>query len=155
TPRRRCAQDNRGIPRLRHRLCHDAGRSGGRDQDRELFRLSGDLRVYARRQRRFLCRRRHGDKRLDDHGLFLPVAHPPKGPDMRRSAAATIAIHAGALLLAAVTLAPLVWLFIMSIMEPRELLAVPLKWLPEAPDFSRYGRLLGFTGEIAGNPFLN
>jgi multiple sugar transport system permease protein len=74
---------------------------------------------------------------------------------MKRSVAATIAIHAGALLLAAVTLAPLLWLFIMSIMEPRELLAVPLKWLPEAPDFSRYARLLGFTGEIAENPFLN
>ena len=64
---------------------------------------------------------------------------------MRRSVAATIAIHAGALLLAAITLAPLLWLFIMSIMEPRELLAVPLKWFPDAPDFSRYARLLGFT----------
>jgi multiple sugar transport system permease protein len=67
----------------------------------------------------------------------------------------SIAIYAAALLLAVVTLAPLLWLFIMSIMEPRELLAVPLKWLPQVPDFSRYGRLLGFTGEIAENPFLN
>ena len=49
----------------------------------------------------------------------------------------------------------MVWLFIMSIMEPRELLTVPLNWLPQAPDFSRYARLLGFTGEIADNPFLN
>jgi multiple sugar transport system permease protein len=54
-----------------------------------------------------------------------------------------------------VTLAPLVWLFIMSIMEPRELLALPLQWLPAHPDFSRYARLLGFTGEVAQNPFLN
>lgn len=74
---------------------------------------------------------------------------------MRRTLVQSIAIYAAALLLVAVTLAPLLWLFIMSIMQPRELLAVPLKWLPQVPDFSRYGRLLGFTGEIAENPFLN
>ena len=74
---------------------------------------------------------------------------------MRRTLVQSIAIYAAALLLVAVTLAPLLWLFIMSIMQPRELLAVPLKWLPQIPDFSRYGRLLGFTGEIAENPFLN
>ena len=43
----------------------------------------------------------------------------------------------------------------MSIMEPKELLALPLQWLPAHPDFSRYARLLGFTGEVAQNPFLN
>lgn len=74
---------------------------------------------------------------------------------MKRTRLQSVAIYAAALVLAAVTLAPIVWLFIMSIMEPRELVAVPLKWLPAAPDFSRYARLLGFTGEIAGNPFLN
>lgn len=74
---------------------------------------------------------------------------------MRRTLVQSIAIYAAALLLVAVTLAPLLWLFIMSIMQPRELLAVPLKWLPQVPNFSRYGRLLGFTGEIAENPFLN
>jgi len=74
---------------------------------------------------------------------------------VRRTLVQSIAIYAAALLLVAVTLAPLLWLFIMSIMQPRELLAVPLKWLPQVPNFSRYGRLLGFTGEIAENPFLN
>ena len=74
---------------------------------------------------------------------------------MRRTLVQSIAIYAAALLLVAVTLAPLLWLLIMSIMQPRELLAVPLKWLPQVPNFSRYGRLLGFTGEIAENPFLN
>ena len=74
---------------------------------------------------------------------------------MTRSLWQSLLIYAAALLLAFVTLAPLAWLFIMSIMEPRELLAIPLEWLPARPDFSRYARLLGFTGEIAGNPFLN
>ena len=49
----------------------------------------------------------------------------------------------------------MLWLFIMSIMQPRELVEIPLRWLPETPDFSRYARLLGFTGEIANNAFLN
>ena len=74
---------------------------------------------------------------------------------MRRTFLQSILIYAAAVLLAIVTLAPLVWLFMMSIMEPRELLALPLQWLPAHPDFSRYARLLGFTGEVAQNPFLN
>jgi multiple sugar transport system permease protein len=74
---------------------------------------------------------------------------------MRRTLLQSILIYAAAVLLAMVTLAPLAWLFIMSIMEPKELLALPLQWLPAHPDFSRYARLLGFTGEVAQNPFLN
>jgi len=74
---------------------------------------------------------------------------------VKRTLVQSIAIYAAGLLLAAVTLGPMVWLFIMSIMEPPELLAVPLKWLPQLPDLSRYARLLGFTGEVAENPFLN
>ena len=74
---------------------------------------------------------------------------------MKRTIVQSIAVYAAALLIAAVTLAPMAWLFIMSIMEPSELLAVPLKWLPQVPDYGRYARLLGFTGEIADNPFLN
>ena len=74
---------------------------------------------------------------------------------MRRTLLQSVLIYAAAVLLAVVTLAPLAWLFIMSIMEPKELLAIPLQWLPAHPDFSRYARLLGFTGEVAQNPFLN
>lgn len=74
---------------------------------------------------------------------------------MRRTLLQSVLIYAAAVLLAVVTLAPLVWLFIMSIMEPKELLAIPMQWLPAHPDFSRYARLLGFTGEVAQNPFLN
>jgi multiple sugar transport system permease protein len=74
---------------------------------------------------------------------------------MRRTLLQSVLIYAAAVLLAVMTLAPLAWLFIMSIMEPKELLAIPLQWLPAHPDFSRYARLLGFTGEVAQNPFLN
>jgi multiple sugar transport system permease protein len=74
---------------------------------------------------------------------------------MKRSLPETILIYGCALILALVTLAPLVWLFIMSVATPRDLLTVPLQWIPQTLDFSRYERLLGFTGEIATNPFLN
>ena len=74
---------------------------------------------------------------------------------MTRTPLQSVAIYAAAFLLAFVTLAPMLWLFIMSIMQPRELLEIPLRWLPQTPDFSRYARLLGFTGEVANNAFLN
>ncbi len=74
---------------------------------------------------------------------------------MTRTPLQWVAVYFGVTLLVFVTLAPLVWLFIMSIMEPHELLAIPMNWLPAHPDFSRYARLLGFTGDIAENPFLN
>jgi multiple sugar transport system permease protein len=74
---------------------------------------------------------------------------------MKRTLLESVAIYAAALLLALVTLAPILWFFVMSIMQPRELLEIPLRWWPETPDFSRYARLLGFTGEIANNAFLN
>lgn len=74
---------------------------------------------------------------------------------MRRTLLQSMLIYAAAILLAVVTLAPLAWLFIMSIMEPKELLTIPMQWLPARPDFSRYAGLLGFTGEVAQNPFLS
>ncbi len=51
------------------------------------------------------------------------------------------------------TLAPLGWLFIMSIASPTDLVAIPLNWIPTEFDFSRYGHLLG-VGERSGvSPF--
>ncbi len=69
---------------------------------------------------------------------------PPDLPDLSRGGA-----------LAFVTLAPIAWLFIMSIANPTDLVTVPLRWIPAHPDFSRYGKLLGLTGDITENPFLN
>ncbi len=72
----------------------------------------------------------------------------------RQSLARKIALHAAALLLAAVILAPLVWLFVMSISPPADLAAKPLRWWPEAVDFSRYRLLLSTVENSAGAAFL-
>ena len=74
---------------------------------------------------------------------------------MRRSLAFNILIGVSVTLLVVVTLAPLLWLFIMSISAPVDLTRIPLRWLPEQPDFSRYARLFGLTGEAAGTAFLS
>jgi multiple sugar transport system permease protein len=61
---------------------------------------------------------------------------------MRRSLAQTIFIYASVVVLMIVTLAPLVWLFIMSVSSTRDLTSLPIHWIPDEWDFSRYKRLL-------------
>ncbi|RWX81783.1 carbohydrate ABC transporter permease [Neorhizobium lilium] len=72
----------------------------------------------------------------------------------QRSLAASIAIYAAALLLALVVLAPIVWLFVMSISPAADLAAKPLHWWPETVDFSRYGVLLSSVPNSAGAAFV-
>ena len=74
---------------------------------------------------------------------------------MRRSLGFNNMICVAVALLVVVTLAPLIWLFIMSISAPVDLTRIPLRWFPEQPDFSRYARLFGLTGEAAGTAFLS
>jgi multiple sugar transport system permease protein len=71
-----------------------------------------------------------------------------------RSLAQSIAIHAAALLLAIVILAPIAWLFIMSISSITDLTAKPLHWWPDEVDFSRYRTLLTFAPNSLGEEFL-
>lgn len=71
----------------------------------------------------------------------------------RRNLAFSIFIHAAALLLAIVILAPLVWLFIMSVAPAADLAAKPLKWWPTTLDFSRYAILLSRVENSAGAAF--
>lgn len=63
-------------------------------------------------------------------------------------------LHAAALLLALVILAPLVWLFVMSISPAADLAARPLQWWPQSVDFSRYQALLSTVENSAGAAFL-
>jgi multiple sugar transport system permease protein len=72
----------------------------------------------------------------------------------RKSFLSSMFIHACALLLAAVVLAPLVWLFVMSISPAADLTVKPLRWWPQAIDFSRYGVLLSRVENSAGAAFL-
>lgn len=73
----------------------------------------------------------------------------------RQSPLFSILIHIAALLLALVILAPLVWLFVMSIAPAADLAAKPLKWWPSEMDFSRYATLLSTIENSAGAAFTS
>ncbi len=72
----------------------------------------------------------------------------------RRSLLASILIHGAALLLAAIILAPIFWLFVMSISPAADLVARPLHWWPSEMDFSRYAILLSTIPNSAGAAFV-
>lgn len=71
----------------------------------------------------------------------------------RQSTFHSLLVHMAALLLAAVILAPLLWLFIMSISSSADLSAKPLHWWPSEVDFSRYATLLSTLDNSAGAAF--
>ncbi|KAE9630810.1 carbohydrate ABC transporter permease [Parasedimentitalea maritima] len=72
---------------------------------------------------------------------------------MHRSLIASFALYSAALLLTLFTLAPLVWLVLMSISSPNDLTSVPLNWWPTEVDLSRYGHLVDLNNG-AGQRFL-
>lgn len=72
----------------------------------------------------------------------------------RKSPIFSLFIHASALLLAAVILAPLLWLFVMSISPAADLAEKPLRWWPQHMDFSRYLTLLSAVENSAGAAFM-
>jgi multiple sugar transport system permease protein len=72
----------------------------------------------------------------------------------RRSPLASIGIYGAALLLAIFLLAPVVWLFVMSISSTSDLTAKPLHWWPSAVDLSRYRVLLTLGANTLGETFL-
>lgn len=59
----------------------------------------------------------------------------------RQSPAFVVFLYVSAALLAVVILAPLVWLFVMSISSTPDLTAKPLRWWPADVDWSRYAAL--------------
>jgi multiple sugar transport system permease protein len=65
-----------------------------------------------------------------------------------------ILTYLAVLVLVVVTVAPLAWLFIMSISSTKDLTSLPLHWLPDQADFSRYARLLTLAAHSAGEEFV-
>mgnify|MGYP000851214697 CR=1 FL=1 len=68
----------------------------------------------------------------------------------RQSLTFRILIHLAALLLAIVILAPVLWLFVMSISPGADLSARPLTWWPSTVDWSRYATLLSRVDNTVG-----
>jgi len=74
---------------------------------------------------------------------------------MKRGPVATFLIYAAVVVLVVSILAPVVWLFIMSISSANDLTTIPLNWLPEEADFSRYAKLFSLTEGTSGKEFLS
>lgn len=72
----------------------------------------------------------------------------------RRNPIATLLVYAAALLLAAVILAPIAWLGLMSISSTADLSTRPLRWWPQTVDLSRYAALMSADANSAGAAFL-
>ena len=73
---------------------------------------------------------------------------------MRRSRLATTCLYVGVALFVAVTVAPVLWLVIMSISVPADLTAKPLAIIPHRIDLSRYARLISIEPNSPGEAFL-
>jgi multiple sugar transport system permease protein len=72
----------------------------------------------------------------------------------RRSPLYAVLVHCTALLLGVFVLAPIVWLFVMSISSTPDLTAKPLHWWPQTIDFSRYRTLVTAAANSTGQAFL-
>lgn len=71
---------------------------------------------------------------------------------MRPSRRYRILIHLAAIFVSLVFLAPFAWMFVASISSQKELLAVPLDWIPNHISFDRYREIFTAHGD---NPFAN
>jgi multiple sugar transport system permease protein len=66
----------------------------------------------------------------------------------------TVLRYAAALFIALTILAPMAWLFLMSVSSTADLTRIPLRWLPQHWDFSRYVSLLSLAPGQPGRLFL-
>jgi multiple sugar transport system permease protein len=61
--------------------------------------------------------------------------------------------YTGAALVIFIVIAPLLWLFISSISTLKELLNVPVHWIPQEPTFERYWQIIFATGSDSAAVF--
>lgn len=73
---------------------------------------------------------------------------------MRRRPLQTALVYAGVALFAGTVLLPVAWLAIMSISTNNDLTAIPLHWLPEHVDLSRYATILTLAPHSPGETFV-
>ena len=74
---------------------------------------------------------------------------------MRRPWWLSALIYMCAVLLVISIVAPVFWLVVMSIVPARQLTELPLRWLPDALDLSRYARLFSLEPGSQGLAFLS
>lgn len=74
---------------------------------------------------------------------------------MRRPLLATVLIYVAVVVLVVTIVAPVFWLVLMSIVPAKQLTDVPLHWIPETLDLSRYARLFSLEQGSQGLAFLS
>lgn len=74
---------------------------------------------------------------------------------MRRHPLASAAAYGAMGLVAAVVLAPLLWMVLMSVSSTNDLTTLPLPWVPRVLDLSRYGRLMSLAPNSPGSAFVH
>src|SRR5262249_16604320 len=108
-----------------------------------------------RGQRCCLCAGGDHGERSDDRHIHHAAAPAGEGVMERRPGlVAQILTYTAVVVLALTTVAPLLWLFIMSISSQKDLTSLPLHWIPDQADFSRYQRLLTMAAHSAGEEFV-
>ena len=74
---------------------------------------------------------------------------------MRRPFWMSVFIYACVIVLVLTIVAPVFWLVVMSLVPARQLTELPLRWLPDALDLSRYARLFSLEAGSQGLAFLS
>jgi len=64
----------------------------------------------------------------------------------KRKLMRSIVIAIGSIILTTVLIAPPLWLFISSVSDLKDLLAIPLRWIPQQISFERYAKILFSQG---------
>jgi multiple sugar transport system permease protein len=67
----------------------------------------------------------------------------------------SVFIYACVIVLVLTIVAPVFWLVVMSLVPARQLTELPLRWLPDALDLSRYARLFSLEAGSQGLAFLS
>lgn len=73
---------------------------------------------------------------------------------MKRSRAQTLFVYGAVFLFVVSVMLPVLWLVIMSVSSNNDLTAIPLRWIPEHLNFSRYATILTVTPNSPGETFL-
>ncbi|MDQ0474064.1 carbohydrate ABC transporter permease [Labrys wisconsinensis] len=73
---------------------------------------------------------------------------------MKPSRLASIALHLAAVAFAAVILAPIAWMVLLSVSSTKDLTTLPFRWIPAELDLSRYAELIHYADNTRGKAFL-
>ncbi|WP_040164003.1 carbohydrate ABC transporter permease [Microbacterium gorillae] len=72
---------------------------------------------------------------------------------MRRRTRNSVLVHVAAIIVGVCTLAPVLYMLIATVTPQRDLITVPLRWIPQTLDFSRYETIFSGGADSVGQTF--